>query len=217
MQTTQEEKGIIMARYRESVCKVCRNEGKKLFLKGSRCYSAKCSVGKRPYGSGQHGQSRKKLSEYALHLREKQKVRHSYLVSEKQFSKTFETAARKKGVTGTTLLQMLESRLDSVLYAAGLTAGRKQSRQLIRHRHFTVNGRVVDIPSFKVKPGDEIAVKTSSMDKVKPLTETMPEIPEVRWLEIDRNNLKIKVISLPEREDLDPTIKEQLIVEYYSK
>jgi len=206
-----------MARYRESVCKICRNEGKKLFLKGSRCYSAKCSVGKRPYGSGQHGQSRKKLSEYALHLREKQKVRHSYMVSEKQFSKLFETAARKKGVTGTTLLQMLESRLDNILYAAGFTAGRKQSRQLIRHRHFLVNGRIVDIPSFRVKPGDEISVKVASTDLIKSLMETMPEIPEVRWLSTEKSNLKIKVTSLPEREDLDPTIKEQLIVEYYSK
>ncbi len=206
-----------MARYTDSVCKICRNEGKKLFLKGSRCYSAKCSATKRPYGSGQHGQARKKLSEYALHLREKQKVRHSYMVSEKQFSKTFKLAARKKGVTGTILLQMLESRLDSIIYAAGITAGRKQSRQLIRHRHFTVNGRIVDIPSYKVKPGDEISVKAKSIDLLKSINETLPEIPEVRWLTVDKNNFKIKVISLPEREDLDPTTKEQLIVEYYSK
>ena len=206
-----------MARYRESVCKLCRNEGKKLFLKGSKCLSAKCPQAKRPYGSGQHGQSRKKLSEYALHLREKQKVRFSYLVSEKQFSRFFQLAARKKGVTGTILLQMLESRLDSVIYAAGLTAGRKQSRQLIRHRHFLVNGRLVDIPSFRIKPGDEISVKAASMDTVKALIETMPESPEVRWLSVDKGNLKIKVNALPEREELDPTIKEQLIVEYYSK
>lgn len=206
-----------MARYRESVCKICRNEGKKLFLKGSKCFSAKCPVAKRPYGSGQHGQTRKKLSEYAIHLREKQKVRHSYLVSEKQFSRTFQTAARKKGVTGTILLQMLESRLDSILYSAGITAGRKQSRQLIRHRHFTVNGRIVDIPSYKVKPGDEISVRIQSTDIIKSLKESMPETPEVRWLSVDRNNLKVKVLALPEREDLDPTIKEQLIVEYYSK
>lgn len=206
-----------MARYRESVCKICRNEGKKLFLKGNRCYSAKCAVSKRPYGSGQHGQARKKLSEYALHLREKQKVRHSYMVSEKQFSKAFQNASRKKGVTGTILLQMLESRLDSVLNAAAFTAGRKQSRQLIRHRHFLVNGRIVDIPSYRVKPGDEISVKAASMDTIKSLMETLPEIPEARWLTIDKNNLKIKVETLPEREDLDPTIKEQLIVEYYSK
>ena len=206
-----------MARYRESVCKVCRNEGKKLFLKGSKCYSAKCPVAKRPYGSGQHGQTRKKLSEYALHLREKQKVRHSYMVSEKQFSKFFEIASRKKGVTGTLLLQMLESRLDSIIYSGGLTAGRKQSRQLIRHRHFTVNGRIVDIPSYRVKPGDEISVKAQSMDQVRNLMETMPETPEVKWLSVDKNNLKITVNALPEREELDPTIKEQLIVEYYSK
>lgn len=206
-----------MARYRESVCKICRNEGKKLFLKGSRCFSAKCSVAKRPYGSGQHGQTRKKLSEYALHLREKQKVRHSYMVSEKQFSRVFELAARKKGVTGTILLQMLESRLDNVVYAAGLTAGRKQSRQLIRHRHFNVNGRIVDIPSYRVKPGDEISVRVGSVDIIKAVIETMPEVPEAKWLTVDKNNLKIKVNSVPEREDLDLTIKEQLIVEYYSK
>lgn len=206
-----------MARYREAVCKLCRNEGKKLFLKGSKCFLAKCPVAKRPYGSGQHGQSRKKLSEYALHLREKQKVRFSYLVSEKQFSRSFQLAARKKGVTGTILLQMLESRLDSVVYSAGLTAGRKQSRQLIRHRHFLVNGRLVDIPSYRVKPGDEISVKAASMDIVKAMVETMPETPEARWLSVDKGNLKIKVNALPEREELDPTIKEQLIVEYYSK
>lgn len=206
-----------MARYRESVCKVCRNEGKKLFLKGSRCYTAKCSVAKRPYGAGQHGQNRKKLSEFAVHLREKQKVRHSYLVSEKQFVRYFKYAMRKKGVTGTILLQNLESRFDSVIATAGLTAGRKQSRQLIRHRHFVVNGRVVDIPSYKLKPGDEIAVKTKSSELIKNMMETMPETPDVNWLTVDKNKLKIQVNALPEREELDPTIKEQLIVEYYSK
>jgi len=206
-----------LARYRESVCKVCRNEGKKLFLKGSRCYTAKCSVAKRPYGAGQHGQNRKKLSEFAVHLREKQKVRHSYLVSEKQFVRYFKYAMRKKGVTGTILLQNLESRFDSVIATAGLTAGRKQSRQLIRHRHFVVNGRVVDIPSYKLKPGDEIAVKTKSSELIKNMMETMPETPDVNWLTVDKNKLKIQVNALPEREELDPTIKEQLIVEYYSK
>ncbi len=206
-----------LARNIESVCKICRNEGKKLFLKGSRCYSAKCSVAKRPYGSGQHGQSRKKLSEFAVHLREKQKVRHSYLVSEKQFVKYYTLSMRKKGVTGELLLQTLESRLDSVLATAGLAAGRKQSRQLIRHRHFAVNGRIVDIPSYRLKPGDEISVKPQSTEKVKNLIESMPEIPEVKWLTVDKNKLKVKVNELPIREDLDPTIKEQLIVEYYSK
>jgi small subunit ribosomal protein S4 len=206
-----------LARYTESVCKLCRNEGKKLFLKGTRCASAKCSVAKRPYGSGQHGQNRKKLSEYAVHLREKQKVRHMFLVSEKQFARYYSMAMRKKGVTGTIILQSLESRLDSVVATAGFTAGRKQSRQLVRHRHFLVNGRTVDIPSYKLKPGDEIAVKATSMDLIKELMSVLPEAPMAKWLNVDKNKLKIGVNALPEREDLDPTIKEQLIVEYYSK
>ncbi len=206
-----------MARHTGSVCKICRNEGKKLFLKGNRCLSAKCSVAKRPYGSGQHGQNRKKLSEYAVHLREKQKVRHSYLVSEKQFLRYYKFAMRKKGVTGTILLQTLESRLDSVIATAGLTAGRKQSRQLVRHRHFTVNGRIVDIPSYKLMPGDEIGVRAKSTDLIKGIVELMPEKPEINWLTVDKNKLKIRVNALPEREELDPSVKEQLIVEYYSK
>ncbi len=206
-----------MARHTGAVCKICRNEGKKLFLKGNRCFSAKCSAAKRPYGSGQHGQNRKKLSEFAVHLREKQKVRHSYMVSEKQFLRYYKFAMRKKGVTGTILLQNLETRLDSIVATAGLTAGRKQSRQLIRHRHFTVNGRTVDIPSYKVKPGDEISVKTSSSELFKNIIETLPEKPEINWLTVDKNKLKIKVNALPEREELDPTVKEHLIVEYYSK
>ena len=206
-----------MARHRTSVCKLCRNEGKKLFLKGERCNSAKCSATKRPFPSGQHGQSRKKMSEYAVHLREKQKVRFSYMVSEKQFSRYFKMAARKTGVTGTILLQYLESRFDSVVAKAGFTAGRKQSRQLIRHRHFLVNGRIVDIPSYRLKPGDEITVKAKSKEIVQKIIEELTPVEGVSWLEIDRNKLKIVVQALPEREDLDPTIKEQLIVEYYSK
>lgn len=206
-----------MARHTESVCKICRNEGKKLFLKGDRCNSAKCSATRRPYGSGQHGQNKKKLSEYAIHLREKQKVRFSYLVSEKQFSRYFKLSVRKTGVTGVVLLQMLESRLDNVVAKAGFTAGRKQSRQLVRHRHFLVNGRIVDIPSFRVKPGDEISVKTGSSELIKNIIEALTPAEGVNWLEVDKTNLKAIVKSLPEREDMDPTIKEQLIVEYYSK
>jgi small subunit ribosomal protein S4 len=206
-----------LARIRESVCKICRNEGKKLFLKGERCNSAKCSVAKRPYGSGQHGQNRKKQSEYAVHLREKQKTRFSYLVSEKQFSRYFKLAARKTGVTGTILLQYLESRFDNVMSKSGLVAGKKQSRQLIRHRHFLINGRTVDIPSYRLKAGDEITVKAGSKELIKGITESLTAIEGVNWLEVDKNALKIIVKSLPEREDIDPTIKEQLIVEYYSK
>ena len=206
-----------MARHTESVCKICRNEGKKLFLKGDRCNSAKCSVTRRPYGSGQHGQNRKKLSEYAIHLREKQKVRFSYMVSEKQFSKYFKLAAGKTGVTGTVLLQLLESRFDSVVAKAGFTAGRKQSRQLIRHRHFLINEKLVDIPSYRLKAGDKISVKKGSEELIKNIIENLTPIEGVNWLDVDKTNLKLTVQSLPEREDIDPTVKEQLIVEYYSK
>jgi len=206
-----------LARHTESVCKICRNEGKKLFLKGDRCNSAKCSQTKRPYGSGQHGQNRKKLSEYAIHLREKQKCRFSYLVSEKQFSRYFKIAAGKTGVTGTVLLQLLESRFDSVVAKAGFTAGRKQSRQLIRHRHFMINGRIVDIPSYRLKAGDKISVKKGSEELIKTIIDSLTPIEGVNWLEYDKTALKITVKSLPEREDIDPTVKEQLIVEYYSK
>ena len=206
-----------MARYIGPVCRLCRNENQKLFLKGNRCHSPKCSVSKRPYGAGQHGQSRKKLSEYAIHLREKQKVRHTYLVLEKQFARYFNQAERKKGVTGTILLQLLESRFDNILFQAGFTAGRKQARQLIRHRHFVINGRVVDIPSYKIKPGDEISVRANSTKLLKEIIEAAAVTPEPKWMSIDKSGLKIKVESLPEREDLSPDIKEQLIIEYYSK
>ena len=206
-----------MARIKGTVCKICRNEGKKLFLKGDRCNSAKCAVTRRPYGPGQHGQNKKKLSEYAIHLREKQKVRFSYLVSEKQFSRYFKLAAGKTGVTGTVLLQYLESRFDSVVSKAGFTAGKKQSRQLIRHRHFLVNGRIVDIPSYRLKVGDKITVKKSSEELIRNIIDTLTPVEGVNWLEADKTNLKLIVKSLPEREDLDPTVKEQLIVEYYSK
>ncbi len=206
-----------MARINGTVCKICRNEGKKLFLKGERCNSAKCSLSKRPYGSGQHGQNRKKLSEYAIHLREKQKVRFSYLVSEKQFSRYFEIASRKTGVTGTTLLQLLESRFDSIVAKTGFTAGKKQARQFIRHRHFLINGRLVDIPSYRLKVGDVITVKKSSAETIKTIIDSLTPIEGVNWLDVDKTALKITVKSLPEREDIDPTVKEQLIVEYYSK
>ncbi len=206
-----------MARYTGPVCKLCRNENEKLFLKGNRCYSAKCAMSRRPFGSGQHGKSRKKLSEYATHLREKQKVRHSYLILEKQFAKYFDQASHKKGVTGTLLLQMLESRLDNVMFASGFVAGKKQARQLIRHRHFIVNGRIVDIPSYRLKAGDEISVKVASQKLIKEIIESNALTPEPQWLSVDRNDLKIKVIALPERDQINPSFKEQLIIEYYSK
>ncbi|MDD3012799.1 MAG: 30S ribosomal protein S4 [Candidatus Gastranaerophilales bacterium] len=206
-----------MARYIGPVCRLCRNENQKLFLKGNRCNSPKCAVSKRPYGAGQHGQSRKKLSEYAIHLKEKQKVRRTYLVLEKQFARYFNEAERKKGVTGTILLQLLESRFDNILFQAGFSAGRKQARQLIRHRHFVINGRVVDIPSYRLKAGDEIAVRANSVKLLKEIIEDTAASAEPKWMSIDKSGLKIKVDSLPERADLDPNIKEQLIIEYYSK
>lgn len=206
-----------MARHTGPVCKICRNEGGKLFLKGERCFSPKCSVTKRPYASGQHGQARKKLSEYAIHLREKQKVRRSYLVLEKQFSRYFNEAERKKGVTGTILLQFLETRFDNVIYKTGFAPSKKTARQLVRHRHFQVNGRTVDIPSFRVKPGDEITVREKSQKLVKEYVEAEYVAVVPNWLSVDKSALKVRMESMPERSDIDPTIKEQLIIEYYSK
>jgi len=206
-----------LARYTGPVCKKCRAEGQKLFLKGERCYTNKCSVGKRAYPPGQHGQARKKLSEYAIHLREKQKVRTTYLVLEKQFARYFEQAERKKGVTGTILLQILESRFDNVMYQSGLVSSRKQARQLIRHGHFLIKGRKVNVPSYRLKPGDEITVKQKSQKLVKEVIETQTVTPQPRWLSVDKEALKVRVESLPEREDLSPDIKEHLIIEHYSK
>ncbi len=207
-----------MARYRGPVCKLCRNEEEKLFLKGERCYSAKCGITKRPYGSGQHGQSRKKLSEYGLHLREKQKLRFkSGIISEKQFSRYFKIAARKQGVTGTNLLQILDSRLDSLVYKAGFAASKSQARQLIRHGHFLVDGRKVDIPSYRLKLGQEITVKIKSQKLLKAIMEEISMSATPRWIVVDKDKLVIKYDSLPERDELDPTTKEHLIIEYYSK
>ncbi|MGD9580062.1 MAG: 30S ribosomal protein S4 [Vampirovibrionia bacterium] len=205
-----------MARHTEPVCKLCRNESKKLFLKGNRCNSQKCAFEKKPYRSGQHGQGRKKLSEYAIQLREKNKLRRSYLITEKQFFKYFKQAENKTGVTGTILLQLLESRLDSVVFRSGLVQSKPQARQLVNHRHFTVNGRIVDIPSYMVKPGDVIAVKTRSSKRVKEFIEETP-IEPANWVKTDKDKLTTTFDSVPRREDLDPEIKEQLIIEFYSR
>lgn len=205
-----------MARHTESVCKLCRNEGKKLFLKGSRCNTPKCGYEKRPYGSGQHGQGRKKLSEYAIQLREKNKLRRTYLITEKQFAKYFEMAERKTGVTGTALLQLLESRLDNVVFRSGLVHSRPQARQIIRHRHLLVNGRIVDIPSYNIKPGDKISVKERSSKYLKSLVEESP-VQTPTWMTFDKDSMTVTFESLPNREDLDPEIKEQLIIEFYSR
>ncbi len=205
-----------MARYTKPVCKLCRNEGAKLFLKGERCNSPKCGFEKRPYASGVHGQSRKKQSEYAIQLREKNKLRATYLLTEKQFCRYFKKAESKKGVTGTILLQLLESRLDSVVFRSGLVSSKPQARQIILHRHLLVNGRIVDIPSYMVKPGDKISVKAKSTKLLKEISESSP-ISAPQWITTDKEKLSSTLDRLPSRDELDPNIKEQLIIEFYSR
>lgn len=208
-----------MARYTGPVCRLCRREGTKLFLKGDRCYSGKCSVDKRTYAPGQHGQSRKKQSGYGLQLREKQKVRRYYGVLESQFAHYFELANKKSGITGENLLQILESRLDNVVYRLGFAMSRPEARQLVRHGHFTVNGKKVNIPSYLVKAGDKIAIaeKSKSLPKVKAILEGLDNKVVPKWLELDKNALAAKVVTLASRDDIDLPIEETLIVELYSK
>jgi small subunit ribosomal protein S4 len=208
-----------MARYTDSSCKLCRREGEKLFLKGERCYTNKCSVLKRAYAPGQHGQQRKKMSEYGLQLREKQKARRFYGILESQFRGYFEMAVKKKGITGENLLQILESRLDNVIYRMGLATSRPEARQLVRHGHYTVNGKKVNIPSLLLKPGDIIGVKEKfrGSEKMKSIIDIAGGKAVPKWLEFDAENLTGKVVSLPAREDIDLPIKEHLIVELYSK
>ncbi len=207
-----------MARYCDSVCKLCRNEGTKLFLKGSRCYSSKCAIERRRYPSGQHGQERKKQSEYAIQLREKQKVRRGYGVLERQFSRYFESASRQKAVpTGLRLLQLLEVRLDNIVHRSGMVPSRAQARQLILHGHVTVDGNVVTVPSLQLKVNQVVSVKDKSKSLVKKLIADNPSAGAPRWVSADLENLKVSVQQLPAREDLDQTIKEALIVEFYSR
>lgn len=206
-----------MARYRDSVCKLCRNEGVKLFLKGSRCETPKCAIERKAYPSGQHGQARKKLSEYALQLREKQKVRRQYGVAEKQFRRYYEKAVRTTGVTGTILFQLLETRLDNTVYRTGLVPSRAQARQMIKHGHFTVNGQKVDIPSFRVKVGDVIAVRDKSKALIKSLTEGAVVPPVQDWLDVDKDNLAARVVAPVERHHVDATFEEHRIIELYSR
>ena len=208
-----------MARYKDEQCRRCRREGQKLFLKGSRCYTDKCSIARRNYAPGQHGQRRKKLSEYGTQLREKQKTKSFYGVQEKQFRKYFEMASVTKGVTGERLLQILESRLDNVVYRLGFGMSRAQARQLVNHGHFEVNGKKVDIPSYLVKPGDVIAVREIRKDNktIKENVENNSARPIPAWLEKDNEKLSGKVIRLASREDIDIPVQEHLIVELYSK
>ncbi|OGO80514.1 MAG: 30S ribosomal protein S4 [Clostridiales bacterium GWC2_40_7] len=208
-----------MARYIDASCKLCRREGEKLFLKGERCYTNKCSVSRRVYAPGQHGQQKKKMSEYGLQLREKQKVRRFYGVLETQFRNYFTMAVAKRGVTGENLLKILESRLDNVVYRLGLSTSRPEARQLVRHGHFTVNGQKVNIPSYLLSPGDVVAVKDKfkSSSKIKSIVDIAGGKVVPKWLEFDAENLTGKVVSLPAREEIDLPIREHLIVERYSR
>ena len=208
-----------MAKYTGSLCRICRREGEKLFLKGGRCYTEKCAIERRKYPPGQHGQNFRKLSDYGVQLREKQKVRNVYGLLERQFRRYFFEAERRKGITGETLLQLLESRLDNIVYRMGFASNRRMARHLVNHGHFLVNGRKVSLPAFGVRAGDVIEVKESSR-----------EIPEIKdslskaehrgipqWIEVDIANMKGKVLRIPSRDEIQLPVQEQLIVELYSK
>lgn len=206
-----------MARYTGPQCKRCRREGIKLYLKGDRCFSDKCAVARRPQAPGQHGTSRKKLTNYGLQLREKQKAKRIYGVLESQFRKYYEEAARTKGVTGENLLRSLELRIDNAVFRLGFASSRVEARQLVRHGHFTVNGKKVNIPSYEIKNGDVIAVKekSRSSEKFKAFAELQANLP--KWLTVDKDKMEGQVIDLPKREDIDIPVNETLIVELYSK
>ena len=207
-----------MARYTDSVCRQCRREGAKLFLKGDRCFGAKCAIVKRPTPPGQHGVSRKKQSQYGIQLREKQKARRAYGVLEGQFRGYFQQASRMKGVTGENLLMLLERRLDNVVYRLGMGDSRAHARQLVTHGHIRVNGKKVNIPSFRVKLNDEITIRSGaqSMENLKQLREEGNRMVP-KWLSLDHENLVGKVIAMPQRDDIDLTIEEHQIVELYSR
>ena len=208
-----------MARYTDQVCRICRREGDKLFLKGDRCYTDKCAIVRRSYAPGQHGQGRKKLSEYGMQLREKQKARRFYGLLEGQFEKYYEMAIKQPGIAGENLLRILESRLDNVIYRLGFAMSRPEARQLVRHGHFTVDGKRVDIPSYLLREGQVIGIRQNSMSspKLKAVLEANASKPIPKWLELDRNNNVAKVVTLAAREDIDLPIEEHLIIEYYSK
>ncbi|MCC6628899.1 MAG: 30S ribosomal protein S4 [Chloroflexi bacterium] len=209
-----------MARYTGPVCKLCRREGMKLFLKGERCLTPKCSVERRGYPPGMHGQRRaRKVSEYGLQLREKQKMRRVYGVLERQFRRTYAEAERTAGATGDNLIKLLERRLDNVVYRLGFADSRAQARQLVRHGHFTVNGRRTDIPSFSVKPSDVIAVREGSRKReyFQTITQQLTRRTVAPWLSLDTRNLSARVVGLPEAEAIDAKVNPQLIVEFYSR
>ena len=208
-----------MARYTGPVCRLCRREGVKLYLKGDRCMSGKCALDRRNSAPGQHGAAAKKTKEYGKQFREKQKAKRYYGVLEKQFANYFEEAERKDGMTGENLLILLERRLDNVVYRMGMAASRKEARQLVLHAHFTLNGKKVTIPSILVKAGDVVAVKETSKEsaKIKALIEGLATVAAPKWLELNAQDAAAKVAQLPARDDIDFEFEEQLIVELYSK
>ena len=208
-----------MARYTEAVCKLCRREGQKLFLKGERCYTDKCAISRRAYAPGQHGQGRKKASEYGMQLRAKQMTRRFYGVLEGQFHHYYEMATNMPGKAGDNLLILLESRLDNVVYRCGWASSRAEARQLVVHGHFTVGGKKVDIPSYLMKPGETVAIKdkSRSSEKFKAVLESNSARPVPKWLDVDAANAQAKVDALPTREEIDLEVDETLIVELYSK
>jgi len=208
-----------MARYTGPRCRLCRREGIKLYLKGDRCYTRRCALERRGYAPGQHGHARKKATEYGMQLREKQKAKRIYGVLEAQFRNYFERAERQTGITGENLLRFLERRLDNVVYRAGLAASRSEARQLVRHGHFAVNGRKVDIPSYLVRPGDVIALRERSKNsvRIKELLERAAEQRPPAWLSYDAERAEVRVLALPTRDQIDVPVQEHLIVELYSR
>ena len=205
-----------MARYTGPSCKLCRREGTKLYLKGERCLSDKCAFNRRTSAPGQHGAAKKKLTEYGMQLREKQKAKRYYGVLEKQFKNYYDIADNQEGIAGENLLRLLERRFDNVVYRMGLASSHKEARQLVLHGHFTVNGKNANIPSILVKPGDVIAVKDTDSVKIKELIENMGDRIAPKWLDVDKNG-SAKVVAMPQRDDIDFEFNEQLIIELYSK
>jgi small subunit ribosomal protein S4 len=206
-----------MGRHIKAVCRLCRREGNKLFLKGDKCYTEKCAFKRRPYAPGQHGQLPLKVSEYSIRLREKQKARRTYGISERQFKAYFEKSLKWKGVTGEKLLELLERRLDNVIYRLGLSPSRAQARQLVSHGHIQVNTRKVNIPSFQVKPGDLVKVKEGSLARIRAIVEKAGERKPPEWLSLNSASLEGKIESIPQRKDIGEPITESMIVEFYSR
>ncbi len=208
-----------MARYTDAVCRLCRRQGMKLFLKGDKCFTPKCPVERRSYGPGDHGQRRRKVSDYGVQLKEKQKIKNIYGVLERQFRKTFEEAERRPGITGENLLQLLEMRLDNVVYRMGWAASRAEARQLVRHGHFSLRGRKTDIPSAQVRVGDPVAIREGSKESeyFQMVLPTMAKKTIPKWLSLDADATTGRVQAVPAREEIDTNVSEQLVVEFYSR